>query len=62
MSKSDAQHALAQAEGTLMLMKVKRSHAAEQLEQTEHNIAMLLVTITELRAVIAMQDAGILLD
>lgn len=62
MSKSDAVHALAQAEGTLMLMRVRHAHAAEQLEQTDHNIAMLLVTITELKAVIAMSDAGLLID
>lgn len=54
MGNPDLEHAIMAAEATLLTMKLNRQRRLHQIEEDEHNIAMLLVTITELRAAHAM--------
>lgn len=44
------EHALELAEATLMKTRCDRSRRLHQITEADHNIAMLLVQITELRA------------
>lgn len=50
MGKTEIENALTAAEAALLTTKLNRNRRLHQIEEDEHNIAMLLVTITELRA------------
>lgn len=56
MGKSDIEHALMAAEATLLTLKLNRQRRLHQIAEDEHNIAMLLVTITELKAAHAVHQ------
>lgn len=60
MSQSDLDLAIMQAEAAILKMKLDNQRRLHQVEADTHNIAMLLVQVTELRAAralgVVMQD------
>lgn len=60
MSQSDLDLAIMQAEAAILKMKLDNQRRLHQVETDTHNIAMLLVQVTELRAaravMMVMQD------
>lgn len=50
MGQADIHNAIMQAEAALLTMKLNRQRRLHQIEEDNHNIAMMLVRITELRA------------
>lgn len=54
MSQSDIDLAIMQAEAAILKMKLDNQRRLHQIEADTHNIAMLLVQVTELRAAKAL--------